>query len=120
MEILHDLITAHCDHEPGSADCQSAVSRIGNPRPLPTASRRNSRLPTCATSRFMESHNLRDRTRIGSMNLPSEFVLVPRPRPRSFWAGTDSRTSRGHLAEERFMESHPFLSELQYRTAKRC
>ncbi len=31
-----------------SADWESAVSRIGNPQP--TASRRNSRLPTCATS----------------------------------------------------------------------
>src|ERR1041385_2166483 len=51
-------------HEPAlssSADWQSAVSQIGNLRPLdltgalPTASRRNSRLPTRATSQLMGS-----------------------------------------------------------------
>jgi hypothetical protein len=31
------------------------------------------------TFRFMESFNLQDWTRIEVMNLPSEFVLVPRP-----------------------------------------
>ena len=35
--------------------CRCAVSQIGNPRPLPTASRRNSSLPTCATRRFRGS-----------------------------------------------------------------
>jgi hypothetical protein len=64
---LQDL-DAHWDHEPCSADFQSAVSRISNPQAgkqymgagmvhgLPTGSRRYSRLETCATrSRFMES-----------------------------------------------------------------
>ena len=59
---------------------------------------------------FMGSFNLQDWTRIGAMNLPSEFVLVPRPRARSFGAGTDYEDegrgrAREHLAEERFMES---------------
>jgi hypothetical protein len=42
--------------------------------------------------RFTESFNLQDWTRIEAMNLPSEFVLVPRPRARSFGARTESRT----------------------------
>ncbi len=61
MKSLDAISGAQWNHEPArSADRQSAVSRIGNPQTLPvastlpTASRRNSRLPTCAT-RFMES-----------------------------------------------------------------
>jgi len=62
----HLLSHMHGDHEPCSADFQSAVSRISNPpavrlpQGLPTGSRRYSRLETCATrSRFMVSLHVR-------------------------------------------------------------
>ena len=65
--FLADLLTSHEPASRCSADWQSAVSRIGNPQtPLvpnapPTASRRHSRLPTCATGqRFMESRHGRE------------------------------------------------------------
>ena len=57
--------------------------------------------------------NLEDWTRIGAMNLPSEFVLVPRPSSSCsiFWRRDgfeDEDEGRGrareYLAEERFME----------------
>ena len=68
MESLQSQkMVVHGDHEPCSADFQSAVSRISNPQAgkhylgagmvhgLPTGSRRYGRLETCATrSRFME------------------------------------------------------------------
>src|ERR1051326_3215176 len=58
----------------GSADWQAAVSQIDNPRTLdvtdapPTASRRYSRLPSCATIRCMESFDLQHWTRLEAMN----------------------------------------------------
>ena len=64
----------------------------------------------------MGSFNLQDWTRIGAMDLPREFVLVPRPSSSSsiFWRrdgfedededeGQGRGRSREHLAEERFM-----------------
>jgi hypothetical protein len=59
----------------------------------------------------MESFNLQDWTRIGAMNLPNKFVLVLRPSssnpslPQKIEdEGRGTRTSRGALAEEWFME----------------
>ena len=59
----------------------------------------------------MCSLDLQHWTRIGAMNLPSEFVLVPRPSSScsTFWRrdrfeDEDEGRGREHLAEERFLE----------------
>jgi len=93
---------------------------------MPGSSRRESALIsaemselTFAATRFMESFNLQHWTRIGAMNLPSDFVLVPRPSSSGsiFWRrggfeDEDEGRAREHLAQERFLEKESTVSAL--------
>jgi hypothetical protein len=89
MDSLHSPERTRWDHEPCSADFQSAVSRVSNPQAPgtadvpgsldapthanapPTESRRYSRLKTCATkARFMESSGAQGIGVLWIMNRP--------------------------------------------------